>query len=196
MDEQLGDDASSPTSLAPVCARWTSSLAVASPSISMDEQIPVAPILRQRVPAVGCRGWPRLSFAPPAPAHASTARSHHGADLPARARGCEPAPASCAPLPSPRLCQCPGPPPFFLMPWTAAVANFPPPRTGQPSSRRRPGAVEPPCSRFRGPEHEIESCPCAIHTPPPAAFASSARRTGGPAPLPARPVPVPPAATA
>ena len=55
MDEQLGDDASSPTSLAPVCARWTSSLAVASPSISTDEQIPVAPILRQRVPAAGCQ---------------------------------------------------------------------------------------------------------------------------------------------
>ena len=65
MDEQLGDDASSPTSLAPVCARWTSSLAVASPSISTDEQIPVAPILRQRVPAAGCRGQPRLSSAPP-----------------------------------------------------------------------------------------------------------------------------------
>ena len=53
MDEQLGDDASSPTPLAPVCARWTSSLAVASPSISTDDQIPVAPILRQRVRAAG-----------------------------------------------------------------------------------------------------------------------------------------------
>jgi hypothetical protein len=40
---------------------------------------------------------------------------------------------------------------------TITVIHLPPLRIEQLSSRCHAGAVEPPCSRFRGPEREIES---------------------------------------